>query len=133
MQITANIFTNPDSTYPVIFKPYKFDISQYGEKTRKKLEFTITNVTDEKLDIDLIDMPVGMFKLSLPKSVKPGKKVKGKIELFDEFVSEQFEKSITFELTGKETIRFTVPVKRVIRIPGQKANGQKTELKTTSG
>ncbi len=78
-------------------------------------------------------MPAGMFKLSLPKSVKPGKEAKGEIELLDEFVSEQFEKSITVELTGKETTRFTVPVKRVIRIPGQKANEAKTELKTTSG
>ena len=117
----------------MIFKPYKFDISQYGEKTRKKLEFTITNVTDEKLNIDLIDMPAGMFKLSLPNSIKPGKEAKGEIELFDEFVSEEFEKSITFELTGKETIRFMVPVKRVIRIPGQKANETKTEVKTTAG
>ncbi len=117
----------------MIFKPYKFDISQYGEKTRKKLEFTITNVTDEKLDIDLVDMPSGMFKLSLPKSVKPGKTAKGKIELLDEFVSEEFQKSITIELTGKETNRFTVPVKRVIRIPGQKANETKPAVKTTSG
>ena len=117
----------------MIFKPYKFDISQYGEKPRKKLSFTITNVTDEKLDIALIDMPAGMFKLSLPKSVKPGKSAKGEIELFDEFLPEQFEKSITVELTGKETTRFTVPVKRVIRIPGQKANDTKPVKRTTSG
>jgi len=78
-------------------------------------------------------MPVGMFKISLPKNVKPGKKAKGKIELLDEVISEEFEKSITIEFTGKESTRFTVPVKRVIRIPGQKANETKPARKTTSG
>lgn len=117
----------------MVFKPYKFDISQYGEKPRKKLEFTITNVTDEKLAVQLVDMPIGMFKVSLPKNVKPGKTAKGKIELFDDFLSEEFEKSITIELTGKETTRFTVPVKRVIRIPGQKANETITRKNKTSG
>ena len=78
-------------------------------------------------------MPAGMFKVSLPKKVKPGKTVKGKIELLDDVVSKEFQKSITIEFSGKETTRFTVPVKRVIRIPGQKANGTKTVKKTTSG
>lgn len=117
----------------MIFKPYKFDISQYGEKVRKKLEFTITNVTDEKLNVELVDMPGGMFKVSLPKSVKPGKTAKGKIELLKEMVFEEFEKSITVEFSGKETTRFTIPVKRVIRIPGEKANDSKSIKKTTSG
>ncbi|MCP4704031.1 MAG: DUF1573 domain-containing protein [candidate division Zixibacteria bacterium] len=133
MQITANIYTNPDSTYPAVFKPYKFDISQYGEKTRKKLEFTITNITDEKFNLALVDMPAGMFKVSLPKSVKPGKSAKGKIELTDEYISEQFEKSITVEFSGKETTRFTIPVKRVIRIPGEKVDKVKPARKTKAG
>jgi len=117
----------------VIFKPYKFDISQYGEKPRRRLEFTITNVTEEKLDLKLVDMPMGMFKVSLPKNIKPGKTAKGKIELFDEFVSEQFEKSITIELSDEKSTRFTIPVKRVIRIPGQKVNKTATIKKTTPG
>ncbi len=78
-------------------------------------------------------MPNKMFKVSLPKNVKPGKAAKGKIELLDEFVSEEFEKSITIEFNGKESTRFTIPVKRVIRIPGQKANDTKPVKKTTSG
>lgn len=133
MQITANIYTNPDSTYPVIFKPYKFDISQYGEKERKKLEFEITNVTDDKLDLTLVDMPSEMFKLSLPKSIKPGKTETGKIEILDDYLKDEFEKSITIEFTGKETNRFTIPVKRVIRIPGEKAKGSEVNTKVSSG
>lgn len=121
VQIKAFVVTNPDSTYPITIKPYKFDISQYGEKPRKKLEFAITNVSDEDLEVRLVDMPPGMFKLSLPKKVKAGKTEKGKIELFDELVTEEFEKSLTIELSDQQKSRFTVPVKRVIRIPGTSA------------
>jgi hypothetical protein len=119
VKISAEVITNPDSTYPIIIKPYKFDISQFGEKERRKLEFKITNVSEEDLDIKLIDMPNGMFELKLPNKVKAGKTVSGKIAITDEFVSQEFEKSLTIELNDKAISRFTVPVKRTIRIPGK--------------
>ncbi len=65
-------------------------------------------------------MPAGMFKLELPKKVKAGKTEKGKIEILDEYISEEFKKSITIELTDNSQTRFTIPVYRTIRIPGQK-------------
>jgi len=109
---------NPDSTYPIIIYPYKFDISQFGEAERKSLEFEITNVSEEDLEVKLIDMPYNMFKVKLPNKVKAGEKKSGKIEIMDEYVTEEFEKSITIELNDKALSRFTVPVKRQIRIPG---------------
>jgi hypothetical protein len=112
------VVLNPDSTYPIQIKPYKFDISQYGERERKTLEFTITNVSDENLEAKLIDMPQGMFKLKLPKKIKAGETEKGSIEILDDYVSQEFEKSVTIELNDKDQTRFTIPVKRVIRIPG---------------
>ena len=66
-------------------------------------------------------MPENMFKLKLPKKVKAGKTEKGKIEILDDFVSQEFKKSITIELTDKATSRFTIPVERTIRIPGQRS------------
>lgn len=114
--------TNPDSTYPITIKPYKFNISQFGEKERKKLEFKITNNSDEDVELKLVDMPEGMFKLKLPKKVKAGKTEKGKIEIRDEFVSQEFKKSITIELNDNALSRFTIPVERTIRIPGKKSS-----------
>jgi len=119
VQITANIYTDPDSTKPITIKPYKFDISQYGERERNKLEFEITNVSDEELKVALVDMPIGMFKVELPNKIKPGKTEKGKIELTKEYLAEEFEKSITIELNDQDKTRFTIPVKRLIRIPGE--------------
>ncbi len=119
VKISAEVIMNPDSTYPVIIKPYKFDISQFGEKERKKLEFEITNRSEDDLNVKLVDMPYNMFKLKLPKSVKAGKTEKGQIEILDDYVSQEFEKSLTIELDDKTTSRFTVPVKRTLRIPGK--------------
>lgn len=73
------------------------------------------------MNIKLVDMPEGMFKLKLPKKVKAGKTEKGKIEILDEFVSQEFKKSITIELTDKAVSRFTIPIERTIRIPGKKS------------
>ncbi|PKK82259.1 MAG: hypothetical protein CVT49_14640 [candidate division Zixibacteria bacterium HGW-Zixibacteria-1] len=118
MKISADVITNPDSTYPVTIYPYKFDVSQFGEAVRKSLEFEIANVSDKDLDIQLIDMPANMFKLKMPKRIKAGSREKGKIELMDEYLSEEFEKSITIQVSDETSSRFTIPVKRVIRIPG---------------
>jgi len=120
VKIKADVITNPDSTFPVIIKPYKFDISQFGEKERKKLKFEITNVSDNELNIQLIDMPIGMFKVKMPDKVKAGKSEEGELELLDDYVDQEFEKSITIQLSDKNMTRFTIPVKRTIRIPGQK-------------
>ncbi len=127
MEINSDIVTNPDSTYPITIQPYKFNISQFGEKERSKLEFQITNVSNEDLEISLVDMPQGMFEIKLPKKVKAGKTEEGKIQINDDFLSTEFKKSITIELNDKALSRFTIPVERTIRIPGvqSKAHSQK--------
>ena len=109
---------NPDSTYPIVIRPYKFDISQYGEKERSSLEFTIENVSDMDLELSLIDMPANMFKITLPKKIKAGESGKGKFAILKDYVPKEFEKSITIQLNDNPKTRFTVPVKRTIRIPG---------------
>ncbi len=118
VQIVCNVYVNPDSTYPIILQPYKFDISQYGEKERSSLEFTVKNISDQDLDISLVDMPAGMFKITLPKKIKAGQEGKGRIEILKDYVGKEFEKSATFQFSDKLNTRFTVPIKRTIRIPG---------------
>ncbi len=118
MQITCNAYTNPDSLPLVNISPYKFDISQFGEKTRNSLEFTIKNLSPTDLEAKLVDMPYNMFKISLPKKIKAGKSEKGKIEVLDDQLKSEFEKSITVEFSDANKTRFTIPVKRTVRIPG---------------
>jgi hypothetical protein len=120
VQITADILANPDSTFPIVISPYKFDISQFGEKERSSLEFTIKNVSADELEVKLADMPSDMFVLTLPKKIKPGKYEKGKIVVKKDYLPKEFEKSITLQVNDKLNSRFTVPAKRTIRIPGVK-------------
>lgn len=118
VRITMDVITNPDSTYPIIISPYKFDISQFGEKERSTLDFTINNVSDQDLDVKLIDLPTDIVKVTLPKRIKAKQIEKGKISVMKPFLTKEFEKSLTIELSDKEATRFTVPIKRTVRIPG---------------
>ncbi|MBN2226635.1 MAG: hypothetical protein JW763_04670 [candidate division Zixibacteria bacterium] len=122
VQIKSEVVANPDSTFPVRISPYKFDVSQFGDKEVAERKFVIENVSDQDLDIKLVDMPYGMFKLELPKKVKAGKSEGGKIVILDEWLKEEFEKSVTIELNDANNTRFTIPVKRTIRVPGQTAS-----------
>lgn len=106
----------PDSTYPVTIKPYKLDISQFGDKVRNEMKFTITNVSDQDLKLSLVSWPSSVLsKLDLPDKVKAGMSAEGKIELRDDALDEGFEKSFTFEVNDAAKSRFTVPIKRQVQ------------------
>ncbi|MFH2037136.1 MAG: DUF1573 domain-containing protein [Candidatus Zixiibacteriota bacterium] len=115
VEFSANVIDNPDETFPIKIAPYKFDISQFGETARTKLEFTITNMSQEDLALNLIDINRKMFKLDLPSGVKAGQSVKGTIEIKDGFQETEFEKSLTIQLNDTSNSRFTIPIKRTIR------------------
>ena len=134
MQITANVVATPDSTYPIRIKPYKFDISQFGEKTVDKRDFVIENVSDSDLDLSLVSMPEGMFTVKLPKQVKAGQTAKGEIKLDHDYLDKEFEKSITIEVNDANKTHFTVPVKRTLRVPGGEsgATANNAPAKTTA-
>ncbi len=125
VQITSQVVRRPDSTYPVIIKPYKLDISQFGEKVRDEIKFNITNVSDSNLNLTLIDMPEGLFELKLPKTIEAGKTAQGVLKLHQESIEMSFEKSITIELDDEQASRFTIPVKRTRRTVG-KTTAQKS-------
>jgi len=119
LQFSANIYKDPAQTRPIVLKPHIFDISRYGEKSRTKIEFEITNVSDRDLKLEVIDYPKSMLKLDFPDKIKAGKTESGKAEVKDFFKNIEFEKSITIELNDEDHTRFTIPVKRVIKIPGK--------------
>lgn len=131
VQIVSNIVERPDSTYPVIIQPYKLDLSQFTQKVRDKITFEIRNVSDMELDLSLVAAPGGLFELDLPKSVKPGGEVTGTLKLKKEAISESFEKSFTIQLNDEKQSRFTIPVKRTVRVAGTPAKSAVS--KTGSG
>jgi hypothetical protein len=115
--INATVIQRPDSTYPIIVKPYKLDLSQFGERVRDRMRFTISNVSDKEVSLALVsDMP-SYAKIELPRKIGPGQSASGELSLLEGILGEDFEKSFTIEVDGNEATRFTVPVKRTVKEP----------------
>lgn len=115
VQIITNVVPRPDSTYPIVIKPYKLDLSQFGEKVRDKIKFKISNISDQKLNLSMISYSKDYFEVKLPKSISAGKTAEGELKLKKLAIDKSFEKSFTFELNDQQKSRFTVPVKRTLR------------------
>ncbi len=105
----------PDSTYPIIIKPYKLDLTQFGEKVRAEIKFTIDNVSDKPLHPTLVASATDLFDVTLPKVIPAGKTGEGVLRLKKEAVDKGFEKCLTLKLDDEKNSRFTIPVKRTIR------------------
>lgn len=115
--ITADVMVRPDSSYPIIIRPYKLDLSQFGEKTRDEITFAIENVSDKALKPTLISSSNELMTLKLPKEIAPGKTEVATMKLTPEGVKQEFEKSFTIQLNDEQNTRFTVPTKRSIKNP----------------
>ena len=116
--IMADVIQRPDSTYPIIVKPYKLDISQFGEKVRDRMKFTITNVSDKEADLTMIaDIPK-YAEISLPKKIGAGQSASGEVKLLPSALEQSFEKSFTFQVNQDKPVRFTVPIKRTMKTIG---------------
>ena len=113
----------------MIIKPYKLDISQFGEKVRDEMKFNLTNVSDQDIEITLIDRPEGYFELELPDMVEAGKTAHGVLKLYDDAIEQSFEKSITIQLNDEQSSRYTIPVKRKKRAIGEPATAAATKSK----
>ncbi len=96
-------------------KPYKLDLSQFGEKLRDKINFTISNVSDEKIDLTIVSYASKFFEITMPSSVDAGKTISCSLKLNKDILKQNFEKSFTIETSDSKKTRFTVPVKRQVR------------------
>lgn len=112
--ITSTPVARPDSTYPLVFNPYKLDLTQFGEKVRENITFDITNVSDQTIEIDVVATRDNLWELELPESIGAGKTEKAMLKLTEQGLKESFEKSFTIQVSDQNSSRFTVPVKRAI-------------------
>ena len=96
-------------------KPYKLDLTQFGEKIRNEVKFRITNVSDKPLSPNMVSSADKYFQVEFPESIEPGESGQAILKLNDFSLDQEFEKSFTFELNDAAFSRFTVPVKRKLR------------------
>ena len=106
IRVSARVDPAPDTTLPYTYMPDKLEFTQDD----KKLEVVFTNTSDQKLHLTQVGDTYDDLSMKLSnKTLKPGKKTKIKFEWTAEFEKENFERSITFVVTGSGSTRFTVP------------------------
>ncbi len=126
VRISTTVYRQPDSTYPIVARPYKLDISQFGDKVRDRMSFDLRNVSDVEQPITILSVPSEVAEFSVPKSIPSRGTVSAEFVLTEEAVGQEFEKSITLQIGDT---RFSFPLKRELRMVG----GQKTLSASPSG
>ena len=136
IRVSAHVDAVPDATLPFAYTPDKLEFSQ----DEKKLEVVITNTGDQKLHLTRVgDTYEGLSMKLDDDSLKPGKKTRIKFKWNGEFQKENFERSVTFVVTGSGSTRFSVPfiVKGTDPTPVKKKAPRKKPVtrpaKTTTG
>ena len=106
-----------DSGIMLDVNPQRLDFGPLGKKRRTKLEAKIKNLSEEKMELAVVDYPPEFFKeVELSRDeLKPGKTAKLKVRLERETEDQRFQKSITLEAKGDTlNYRFTIPVQKGI-------------------
>jgi hypothetical protein len=111
---TAYVCGPADTTYPLRISPAILDMSESGQSGRNEMAVTITNVSDQKLKVTLIEWPEQLINVELPESIGPGQSAQAEVTLRHDLPDESFEKSITLEVNDAVSSRFTIPIKRTV-------------------
>ena len=119
LKIYCDVLLTPDADTPIVISTYSVDVSQFGDKTRRRASFAIKNVSKKKFKLKLIDIGLGNYDVILPSSISPGEVVQVKIEVHKDKVETSFDDSITFAIDDDFGSRYSVSVKRMYKIDSQ--------------
>lgn len=115
LKIFAELEINPAASTPAVLTPSAVDVSQFDERPRRKARFTLENVSDVDQKLTVVDSTGKSFTVEIDKKIKKGEAVQGIITVNEDAMGTEFEESITLELVGKERVRYSVPVKRMLQ------------------
>lgn len=113
IRIYSEVLVKPELDTPLVISPYKVDVSQFTEKSRRRARFSITNKSKRSFAISVVDPGHGNFKLKMPEKVGAGETVEGTIIVHKEKVPTSFEDSITFYIDDDLSTRYTIAVRRL--------------------
>jgi hypothetical protein len=116
LNLYANVLMVKDDPGILSIKPHLLDVSQFGDKQRRKAKFLIENTKDEDVTLGLIDGSGKGFEIRLPDKIKAGETVEGQIIVDEDRIESSFEESITFELDDVLRSRYTLPIERKYRL-----------------
>jgi len=115
--IIADLSLEPTEMRPLVIQPYRVDVSQFTKAPRRRAKFLIENRSDQDYKLELIDATDLNFEIELPNEIKSGETVEGVILVDKDRLEEAFKQPITFKLNDERGTRYTIPIKRDVRIP----------------
>jgi hypothetical protein len=131
VDIITDVITRPDSAYPVTVRPYKLDISQFGERERDRLGFNMTNVSDKDVTLTLVAYPSELMTVTLPDAIEAGATIEGEIVLLPAALDESFEKTLTLEFNDSGASRYSIPIKRTFKSVSAQMSADQTSSRAT--
>ncbi|MEZ5359187.1 MAG: DUF1573 domain-containing protein [Candidatus Zixiibacteriota bacterium] len=96
-------------------------VNQTDDNRTNEASFTITNVSDTPLELAVVSQPPGYFTLNVPDKIESGKSADCRVKINAQYLSESFQKSLTFEFSDISKTRFTVPIVQKIIKGGKTA------------
>jgi hypothetical protein len=105
-----------DPLLPITITPFEADFDTLNSSTPGNIKLTLTNGETSSLTINLVDeSTAGMLKVEpLNTSLKPNESIDMALQLSPQAQPGQITESITFDITGGQEGRFTIPCKATI-------------------
>ncbi|MDH3891549.1 MAG: DUF1573 domain-containing protein [candidate division Zixibacteria bacterium] len=101
-----------DILRPVSIKPYKATFARTSSHSIDSVGFTLTNHSDEDLDLNIVSYPSESYEVSFPAQVAGGSAAEGYVKITPQTSDSEFKGSITIEFEGAKKNRLTIPVQR---------------------
>lgn len=114
----ADLSQESEEMRPLVIQPSRVDVSQFTKTPRRRAKFLIENRSDEDYALQVIDDYDVSFEINLPRKIKAGETVEASVTVDEDKINEEFLQSFTFQLDDEKKTRYTVPIKRSVRIPG---------------
>ena len=112
LNIHAWVLTDTDDPGPLQVRPDRLDVSQFGEKVRRRARFHVENRTDHDMKLVVTDSSGKSFDVELPGKVKAGETVEGLVTVHEDRLEDDFDESMTFRAFGPDESSYTLPVRR---------------------
>lgn len=116
LKITADLSVDGDMMRPLVISPTEVDVSQFTQAPRRRAKFQITNLSDQDYKLQVVDDAFNNFEIDFPGKIKAGETVEATVLVKEDLIEFPFEQSITFQLDDEAGSRYSVPVKRIVRI-----------------
>ena len=117
--IVTDLSLEAEDMRPLVIQPYRVDVSQFTEAPRRRSKIQVENRSDQNYELSLVDAYDLNFDIEMPKKIKAGETAEITILVHEDKIEEEFRQSFTFQLNDGRGTRYSIPVKRDVRIPGQ--------------